>query len=347
LPSRDLASHASNKPSDGPPQGGRYSRGVTLNARAEWYATEEARMVADFVVNWQTVVGGWSKTGDYSRLKQADDDHHDTWSAGTFDNNSTIYELRFLALVAAASGDTERSRAWRTSFLRGLDYVLAAQFPNGGFPQVYPLVGVYHDAITFNDDAMEHAIELLSEIHAGRAPFGFVPETLRREAGRRVEQGVQCVLALQLRDAAGQPTVWAQQYDALTMQPCAARNFEPISECSLESAHLAQFLMQTSRSRPEIVAAVAGAMKWFAARAFHNVTWNRDANEGSGLVPKPGAPDLWARFYEIGTGKPLFGDRDQTVHYVFGEVSSERRHGYGWYHNGAAGVFDAYEKWRE
>ena len=36
--------------------------------------------------------------------------------------------------------------------------------------------------------------------------------------------------------------------------------------------------------------------------------------KGTGLVPKEGAPDLWARFYEIGTGKPLFvGDASIEV----------------------------------
>ena len=43
---------------------------------------------------------------------------------------------------------------FRKSFLHGLDYVFAAQFPNGGWPQVWPLQGGYHDVITINDDAV-------------------------------------------------------------------------------------------------------------------------------------------------------------------------------------------------
>jgi PelA/Pel-15E family pectate lyase len=169
---------------------------------------------------------------------------------------------------------------------------------------------------------------------------------LASEAGRRVERGIQCFLGAQLIGADGHRTVWPQQMDPLTMKPCAARNFEPISECSLESAHLTRFLMTIPNPSPAIVTAIEDAMKWFPAHAFHNVTWDRSDTKGTGLVPKEGAPDLWARFYEIGTGKPLFGDRDRTIHYLFGELSNERRKGYGWYQPAAGVVFDAYKTWK-
>ncbi|HWA11410.1 MAG TPA: pectate lyase [Opitutaceae bacterium] len=343
----DLVDHSLAQPSDGPPIPSTYSQGVKLGAPAAWYASEEARTIADHVANWQTATGGWVKTGDYSRNREPKDDHRDAWSAGTFDNDSTIYELRFLALVSTAAGNTDRAALWRKSFMFGLTYVLAAQYPNGGFPQVYPLVGWYHDAITFNDDAMVHILELLRDIRDRRAEFAFVPETVAAEAGRRVERGIQCILAAQLRDADGHRTVWGQQHDAITLQPCAARNFEPVSECSLESGRLAQFLMTVPDPSPAVVDAIEGAVQWFPRRAFHHVVWNRDDTHGSGLVPKEGAPDLWARFYEIGTGKAVFGDRDRTIHYVFGELSNERRKGYGWYQTAPATVAASYQAWRE
>ena len=347
---RDLVDRSLQKPSEGPPIPSHYSHGVRLGAPAAWYASEEARTISDRVANWQVPTGGWVKTGDYSRLREPKDDLHDAWSFGTFDNDSTIYELRFLALVLTATDATvpaERAGAWRESFFRGLDYVFAAQYPNGGFPQVYPLVGWYHDAITYNDDAMEHIVELLRDVSERQAEFASVPATLAAEAGRRVERGIQCILASQLTGADGHRTLWGQQIDALTLKPCAARNFEPISECSLESSHLVRFLMTSPNPSPAIVAAIEDAMRWFPAHAFHNVVWDRNDTKGSGLVPRAGAPDLWARFYEIGTGKPLFGDRDRTIHYVFGELSNERRKGYGWYQPSAGVVFEAYKTWKE
>jgi len=346
LPERDLVDHSPSKPLPGQPIGASYSKGVRLGAPAKWYATEEARTVADHVVQWQTATGGWTKSGDYTRARAAADDHHDVWSPGTFDNNATLYEMRFLALVAQAGGDDPRTTAWRASFLRGLDYVIAAQYPNGGFPQIYPLVGGYHDAITFNDDAMVHILELCRDIAAQKAEFEFAHATSAERARDALARGIECLLATQLRDADGRRTVWGQQHDALTLQPCAARNFEPISECSLESAGLVRFLMTVPSPSPKIIAAVEGAMAWFPANALHGVVWDRDATTGTGLVATAGAPDLWARFYELGTSRPIFSERDRIVHYTVTELSLERRKGYGWYHDRATALFATYAAWK-
>jgi len=347
LSSRDLVDHSSNVPLPGGPIGSSYSKGVKLGAPAAWYATEEARVVADHVVNWQTPVGGWVKSGDYSRDRKPADDHHDAWSAGTFDNDSTIYELRFLALVNAAAPDSPRSQAWRECFRRGVDYTLAAQYPNGGFPQIYPLVGWYHDAITFNDDAMVHILELLRDIGARQAEFAFVPADRATVATERLALGIRCVLDAQLRDADGGRSIWAQQVDPLTLRPCAARNFEPISACSLESAGLVQFLMTVPHPSRDIVTAINGAMTWFPAHVIRGVVWDRDATAGSGLVPREHTPDLWARFSEIGTGKPVFGERDRTVHYDVTELSLERRKGYGWFNSRPAALPALYTAWKK
>lgn len=347
LPGRNLAESAPLQRKEGPPIPSSHSQGLRLNASAAWYASDEAQQLADRVVNWQTVAGGWVKSGDYSRLRRMQDDHFDAWSCGTFDNDSTITELRFLALVISAAGkDEPRIAAWRGAFLRGFDYVLAAQFPNGGFPQIYPLVGGYHDAITLNDDAMEHILALLRDINAGKPEFAFVSSALAAEAGRRVERGVQCVLAMQIRGVDGQLTVWGQQHDALTLRPCAARNFEPIGECSNESAHLLQFLMSLPNPSPAVVAAVESGIKWMQARAIRDMAPNRDDAVGMGLVPKPGAQLLWARLYELDTGKPIFGERDRMIHYVFGELTNERRKGYAWYGTWPAGALETYGKWK-
>jgi hypothetical protein len=41
-------------------------------------------------------------------------------------------------------------------------------------------------------------------------------------------------------------------------------------------------------------------------------------------------PQEWARFYEIATDRPVFGDRDGSIHYSFAEISPERQSGYRW-----------------
>lgn len=328
-----------------PPIPAVYSTRLKLDAPAAWYASAEARSLADQIVAWQRPSGGWTKGGVYTRAPQPSDDHHDGWSAGTFDNDSTIYEMRFLALAITAGEKESRAAAWRDSFLRGLDYIFAAQYPNGGFPQIYPLAGSYHDAITFNDDAMVHILQLLQDVADRKPGYAFVPAERATAAAERRARGIACVLATQQRGSDGKLTVWGQQHDALTLKPCAARNFEPTSECSLESAGLVEFLLTIPKPTPGIIAAIEGAMAWFPARALHGVAWDKKATAGSGLVERSGA-ELWARFYEFGTGRPVFGERDRTVHYVVTELSSERRLGYGWFNSRAASLPARYEAWK-
>jgi PelA/Pel-15E family pectate lyase len=346
LGTRDLVDHTPNKPIPvGTFSGGSYSKGVKLNAPAAWYASEEARSLADKVVNWQRPSGGWVKGGDYTRDPLPADDHHDAWSNGTFDNDATLYEMRFLALVAQSGGEEARVAQWHASFLRGLDYIFAAQYPNGGFPQIYPLVGWYHDAITYNDEAMVHILELCRDIAEHKPEFVFVSPALKARAGECLDRGIRCVLATQLRDAAGHLTIWGQQHDPLTLQPCAARNFEPIAECSNESVGLVKFLMTIPSPTPEIIASVEAAIGWFPAHALHGVAWDRRRPE-PGLQASPDAPDLWSRYYELGTGKPIFSERDRMVHYDVSEISLERRKGYGWFNTLANDLPAAHAQWK-
>ena len=81
---------------------------------------------------------------------------------------------------------------------------------------------------------------------------------------------------------------------------------------------------------PGMVAAVAGALQWFAQRVIRDKYVDRNAPAGADLEDRPGAPDLWARFYEFTTGKPIFGERDRKIYYSVARISFERRKGYTW-----------------
>lgn len=328
-----------------PLTGARHSKGLKTDADPKLYTTEEARAQATRVGEWQSAAGGWTKGNDYSVSPEPKQGKSDVWSAGTFDNNATIMELRYLALVITAAADDARAAGWRTSFQRGLQYVFNAQYPNGGFPQIYPLVGGYHDAITYNDNAMGRVLEFLGDIATGRPEFAFVAAEQRAEAGRRLALGISCVLKSQIVEPSGRRTVWCQQHDMLTLKPCAARNFEPIAASAAESTALLQLLMKRTAATPEVVVAVDDAAAWLTKVALRDVVWDRSTYP-SKLVPKPGAELLWARMYEIETDKPVFGDRDRTVHYAVGEISPERQKGYSWYADYASSTLKAVQKWR-
>ncbi len=344
LPKRETFVTPSTQNLEGAGIPGKHSRGLQLNAAKDWYAGEAARAIADGVVGYQSKAGGWTKGNDYTKLIAEKSGVADVWSGGTLDNDATTWEIRFLALAASATADAASAAKWRESFVRGLRYVMASQYPHGGFPQIYPLAGGYHDAITFNDDAMVQALELMRDIGEGKPEFAFVPAELRADCAPRVRRGIRCILATQLKDAAGRPNVWCQQHDALTLKPCAARNFEPTAACTNESASTLRFLMSIPKPSAEIVASIKGAAEWLEKTAQLDLAWSRASGAGK-LVDRPGAPPLWARMYEIGTEQPIFGDRDRTVHYAVAELSSERRNGYAWYGTWPTRALEEFQAW--
>ena len=174
------------------------------------------------------------------------------WSyLGTFDNDATTTELHFLAQAIHAA-DPVRSTRWRQSFDRGLGYILSAQYPHGGWPQVFPLEGGYHDAITYNDDAMTNLLVFLQQIADGKAPFDFVTPTQRTEARAAIRRGLECLLATQIQ-VGPRRTAWGQQHDALTLQPTSARNYEMPAQASGESAGIVAYLMSLPDPSPAVV----------------------------------------------------------------------------------------------
>ena len=48
------------------------------------------------------------------------------------------------------------------------------------------------------------------------------------------------------------------------------------------------------------------------------------------VVHDPAAPTLWARFYEIGTNRPIFSGRDGIIRYSLADIELERRMNYSW-----------------
>ena len=117
----------------------------------EWYATAEALRIADNVLLYQRRSGGWPKNidmgkplGDSARAALVRQKNE---TDSTIDNGATFTQLSFLARVYTAQHQPRH----RDGFLQGLDYLLQAQYPNGGWPQFYPNLSGYYKHITFND----------------------------------------------------------------------------------------------------------------------------------------------------------------------------------------------------
>lgn len=334
---RPNGAEATNSP---PPPSGDAAASMPLNKPSAWYATPEARHTADVIVSFQSPAGGWGKNAPRTTLRQpgqpfsAEKDY-----VGTLDNDATVTELRFLARVITAGGEAP----YRDSFVRGVHWLLAAQYPNGGWPQVWPLVGGYHDAVTFNDDAMVAALSLLGDIAKGQGDYGFTAPALRAEAKVAWRRGLAALLKSQiLKD--GRPTGWPQQADAVTLAPVGARNFEPAALASAESAGILAYLIKAFPTPPpEVARAVSGGVAWLRSAAIADKAWPAPApGEARRLVDQPGASPLWARYYDLATARPIFGDRDHTIHDDVHDLSAERRNGYAWFTTAPAKVLKDY-----
>lgn len=321
-------------------------RSLPLKNPDAWYTTAEARRAADITVSFQTPAGGWNKNTSFTDhlRRPGERSGYENGYIGTFDNDATITPLSFLAKVIAAT-NPDASTPYRAAFTRGLNYLLQAQFPHGGWPQVYPLEGSYHDTITYNDGAMVNILTLLRAITAGQNEFVFAAAADRARAAAAGARGLNCILATQII-VQGRRTVWGQQHDPLTLAPTSARNYEMPAQSSGESAGLVLFLMELPNPSPEVVTAVHAAAAWFEKTALPGVIF-KPAPDGSGrrLVAAPGSPRLWPRYAEIGSDRPLFGDRDKTIHDDVNEISKERRNGYAWFGDGPKRVLDQYRAW--
>ncbi|MHA6723929.1 pectate lyase [Sphingomonas sp. RS2018] len=336
---------------------------MPLTREPAWYAGAEARHVADVILSFQTPAGGWGKNqprdgavrqpgqlyisnNSNMAARPGDFDAPGAWHyVGTIDNDATITEIRFLARVAASAPGVAGER-YRAGAVRGLRYLLAAQYPNGGWPQVWPLEGGYHDAITLNDNAMAQVLGLMTDAGAGRGDFAALPADVRRAASAAAARGIDCILRMQIT-AGGRLTGWGQQHDPLTLRITSARNYEPAALAAPESAAVLRYLMGLPHRTPAIARAVDAGIAWLTASAIHNTAW-RDAGDGLGrrLIPDSAAPLLWARFYTVDTNTPVFGDRDKTIHDDVMELSTGRRRGYAWFGTGPQAALTDFAAWR-
>jgi PelA/Pel-15E family pectate lyase len=324
-----------------------------LDQAPDWYWSAEAIRIAGNLLAFQHENGGFEKNIDMAlplespRLDQVLKRQPE--GETTIDNDATWTQMRYLAKVHLQTHDPRYAAALR----KGLRYLLAAQYPNGGWPQFYPLRHGYWDHITYNDDAMIGVMDVLRDIAEGEAEWAlFTPEE-RRLAEAAMRRGIAVILKTQVR-VNGKLTAWCAQHDEVTLAPAMARKYELISLSGSESVGIVEFLMGISHPAPEIIDAVQGAVGWFAHSKIDGIEMKTVPAPGTPkgtdrvVVANPAAPALWARFYEIETNRPMFSGRDSVKKYSMAEIEYERRNGYSWYVTRPAKLLSRdYPEWRK
>ncbi len=331
------------------PSGGDYK--LKFEPGNVWFASDEAKQLADAVLSYQTPSGGWSKHIGFTKgprkpgmqWTSQNEPGQPAHYVATFDNGSTTGEIRLLAGVWLA---TEREDC-RAAVIKGLHFIVAAQFPNGGWPQVYPLEGGYHDDITFNDDAMTHVLELLQAIAIREPAYAMLSDAERQQAEGALAHGIQCVLKMQVMQA-GKRTVWCAQNDALTLQPANARKMEPATLSGLESAHILKFLMTISRPSAEIVDTITNGLQWFEAVKIAGDTRPNASGKKYFEPDSKGTQIRWARFYNLTNNQPVFPGRDGVIYNSFAEMAAHNKLGYDYFSSQPGSIVNnGQKKWRK
>ncbi|MFH7013560.1 pectate lyase [Flavobacterium sp. FlaQc-52] len=318
---------------------------------AVWFASAEAQKIAENVLLYQRDIGGWPKNLqmqeeltsqqkiDLIALKK-------TALETTTDNGATCQEMLFMSRMYAEVKD-ER---YKESFLKGINYLLEAQYVNGGWPQFYPLKKGYYTHITYNDDSMVNILNVLKQISERTDFYSIKPSNeIVEKTKKAFNKGIDCILKTQYRQN-GSLTAWCAQYDEITLTPAKARAYELASLSGKESAKITLLLMSIENPSAEISTAVKSAQAWFEKTKITNLEEKRVLNDGGKIIEKKmivtsnGAP-IWARFMELDTNEPFFCDRDGIKKKSLDQIGSERRNGYAWYTDEPKEVLKKYTGW--
>lgn len=286
-----------------------------------WYL-DAARDAALALAYGQLKSGGWTNCIDFDPRGQRVAQYRNGQGRGK--NNSSLDDGQTQsALLLVMRVDEElrfKDPVIHEAARVGLDALLNAQYPNGGFPQVWtapvpdlPVVKArfpdydwrtegriknYWDMYTLNDNVAGHVARTLVE---ARRIYG------DRRAARALRGLGDFLLLAQLPDP--QPG-WAQQYNA-AMQPIWARKFEPPAVSGWESQDAIATLL--------LIAEQTGD-----ARYLEPIPRALDYLRRSRL------PDgRMARYYELQTNRPLYMERSQGT-YVLTHDDSRIPDHYGW-----------------
>ena len=273
-----------------------------------WRATGDeiyldyAKRVAEAIIWGQYPEGGWHYLIDFdmdgiqawydevaSRCWGWEEYYH-YYGNCTFDDDSTQSSTRFLLHLYAETLDP----AYLPPLLKALDFILEAQFPNGAWPQRYPLsrefphhgVDDYTSYYTYNDNAIGNCILTLWDA------ADLLGDKRYRESALR---GMYFYIISQFgRPQAG----WAQQYTH-DMLPGQARGYEPAGVNSNNSTnninHLQRFYKMTGDRR--FLNPIPPALDWL---------------DDSILNTDPAKGYTHTRVYEYKTNRPIYFHRSGT-----------------------------------
>lgn len=321
------------------------------------YSRDQIEKIADNMLLFQKENGGWPKNYDMTIIltdQQKDIlKRHKSGLNTTFDNGATYNQTEYLAKVFHVTGKEK----YKNGFLKGLEFILASQYSNGGWPQCFPDTTGYQKYITFNDGAMIGIMKFLKNIVEDNPVYKFLSLEIKQRVINSYRKGIDCIINCQINEGR-ELSVWCQQHDNITFEPRGARTYELDAICNMESAEIVEFLMSIENPDQKIINAVKSAVNWFEKSRIYGIrveTVNaqpadykyHSTSVDRIVINDQEAPPIWPRFNELETHQSLFCNRDGIKVYSMAEVERERRTGYAWYTYAPQLVIDKFSSWHQ
>ena len=143
--------------------------------------------LAETILAHQKINGGWEKSYDRKKVaskkeRQKAHSKRKEIDLTTIDNGATHREIRYLAKAYRKTKDKRYSEAIDL----GVNYLLDAQYENGGWPQFFPKAKGYKKHITFNDGAMIGVMSLFRDIVNRPDYYSFINDDQRNACERAI-----------------------------------------------------------------------------------------------------------------------------------------------------------------
>jgi PelA/Pel-15E family pectate lyase len=265
-----------------------------------WHATRDelylggATAAATALIAAQRPSGGWNYVHDFAGERSLEEwyasigqsawrmeEFHQHPDSGTFDDACTASATRFLMRVQLDRPAPRVSAALE----KALAFLRQSQYPNGGWPQRYPLRQDYTRLVTFNDGIFSQNLQTLVMAHAALG----APDMLGS-----LRAAMDCVLLMQ--QPRPQPG-WGLQH-GLDGKPAAARSFEPAALVTHTTAANIDLLMTFHRltGDAKFTRRVPEALDWLDAIRLAP----ERAREYGGTHPT---------FIELGRDRPIYVHR--------------------------------------
>lgn len=263
------------------------------------YYYKAAQKAANAIIWGQSHEGGWNYMIDFAgdrSLKQwyntigkngwRLEEFQHYYGNSTFDDDVTTDAARFLLRMYLEKMDA----VYKPALDKALEFILKSQYPNGGWPQRYPLrydfgkqgFPDYSSFYTFNDDVIWENINFLMQCYLVLGQERFLDPIYRGMNFYRISQA-SC-------------GAWGQQVN-MKMEVASARTYEPaayLPSATCENALLLIKFYQLTGDK-QFLEGIPKAIKW-----LEETKLPKDKIEGHRTHPT---------FVDVKTNKPMYVHR--------------------------------------